>query len=211
MYYQQTLDVLKEGVAKFTPITPQIEENLALFAGAKQYRVVTDFSPLTKVADSANDFVKNMLGNANTVSNDWLYTEQNTAGKVANSINEWNAIEEQKDLFPLLEYSAILDERTREDHRELDGVVRPVDDPFWDSFNPPNGYNCRCLLIPTLEGAKDITKTPKVSEEAVPTMFRNNPAKSGKIFTTNHPYLNNTTTAQKRSNFGLGFPNEPKD
>jgi len=147
-----------------------------------------------------------MLGNANTVSNDWLYTEQNTAGKTANSINEWNAIEEQKDLFGLLEYSAILDDRTREDHRALDGTVRPVDDPFWDDFMPPNGYNCRCLLVPTIEGTKEITDKPKVSEAEVPTAFRNNPAKSGKIFTNKHPYLADSTAAQRRSNFGLGYP-----
>jgi SPP1 gp7 family putative phage head morphogenesis protein len=162
---------------------------------------------MTKVADNANDFVKNMLGNANTVSNDWLYTEQNTAGKIANSMEEWNTIQDNKALFPLLEYDAIVDGRTREEHEALNGTVLPVDDPFWSDFMPPNGYNCRCLVIPTIEGSKDITDRPKVSKEDVKPLWRNNPGKSGKIFTTNHPYLNNTTTAQRRSNFGLGFPN----
>lgn len=142
------------------------------------------------------------------MSNDWTYTEQNTAAKTANSIEEWKKIEENKVLFPLVKYSAILDERTRPEHRRLDGTIRPVDDPFWDDYAPLNGYNCRCLLIPIMEGQEPITDKPVVTEKEVPLMFRNNPAKSGKIFTKKHPYYDGTTTTQRRSNFGLEFPNE---
>jgi SPP1 gp7 family putative phage head morphogenesis protein len=208
LYYTQTLEVLTEAVSKVTKLTPLLEDNLASFAAAKQHAIVRDFTTLTKVADTAEDFTKNVLGNARTVSNNWTYTEQNTAGKIANSIEEWDSIEKTKDLFPLLKYSAILDERTRQDHRALDGTVRPVDDPFWDSFMPPNGYNCRCKVVPLMADIEPITKKPKVTEDEVPADFRNNPAKSGKIFTKKHPYYDNTTAAQRRDNFGFGFPNE---
>jgi SPP1 gp7 family putative phage head morphogenesis protein len=47
-----------------------------------------------------------------------------------------------------LQYSAILDDRVRESHAAMDGRQYKTDDPIWDSWNPPNGYNCRCVLIP---------------------------------------------------------------
>lgn len=40
------------------------------------------------------------------------------------------------------------DTRVRPMHAVLDGVCLPKDDPFWDMFYPPNGFNCRCQAIP---------------------------------------------------------------
>ena len=41
-------------------------------------------------------------------------------------------------------YSAILDSRTRPEHAKLDGVTRAKDDPFWQKYDPPWDYGCRC-------------------------------------------------------------------
>ena len=41
-------------------------------------------------------------------------------------------------------YSAILDGRERPSHGKLDGVTRAKDDPFWQKYNPPWDFNCRC-------------------------------------------------------------------
>lgn len=50
------------------------------------------------------------------------------------------------------QYSAILDERTRETHRRMDGKIYPIDDPIWKEWTPPNGFNCRCMLVPITRG-----------------------------------------------------------
>ena len=44
-------------------------------------------------------------------------------------------------------YHAVGDSRTRQTHLAQHGVCAPVDDPFWNEWTPPNGYNCRCWLI----------------------------------------------------------------
>lgn len=45
-----------------------------------------------------------------------------------------------------LEYVTMEDTRVRPNHRKMHGVIRPVDDPVWKKWYPPNGYNCRCKL-----------------------------------------------------------------
>ena len=65
----------------------------------------------------------------------------------AYAAGQWEGIEETKAAFPYLEYVAVDDERTRHTHRELDGTILPVDDPFWDAHYPPNDWNCRCDVV----------------------------------------------------------------
>ena len=36
------------------------------------------------------------------------------------------------------------DSRVRHTHREMQGIIRPIDDPYWLTHWPPNGFNCRC-------------------------------------------------------------------
>jgi uncharacterized protein with gpF-like domain len=38
------------------------------------------------------------------------------------------------------------DERVRSEHAAWDNITLPVDDPFWDTHNPPCGYRCRCRI-----------------------------------------------------------------
>lgn len=47
-----------------------------------------------------------------------------------------------------LEYSAILDSRTTPICRHLDDRVYPVGADEWDSYRPPNHFNCRSILVP---------------------------------------------------------------
>lgn len=56
---------------------------------------------------------------------------------------------------PYLMYSAVGDSRTRESHMKLDGTIKRGDSVFWDKYQTPIDYNCRCTMIPlTLEEAK---------------------------------------------------------
>ena len=49
--------------------------------------------------------------------------------------------------YPYWEYSAIEDSRTSNICRQLDGVVKRYDDPFWSAYYPPNHFHCRSTVI----------------------------------------------------------------
>ena len=59
----------------------------------------------------------------------------------------WERFVEGKDTQPYLMYDAINDSRVRPSHLAMDGIIRTVDDPFWHSHAPLNGYRCRCRLV----------------------------------------------------------------
>jgi len=59
----------------------------------------------------------------------------------------WERFVEGKDTRPYLMYDAINDSRVRPSHLAMDGIIRTVDDPFWNTHAPLNGYRCRCRLI----------------------------------------------------------------
>lgn len=59
------------------------------------------------------------------------------------------------------------DDRVRDEHAALDGVTLPKDDPFWQRFYPPNGWNCRCQVIPIFE-PREIVEPPKEDENGEP-------------------------------------------
>ncbi|MBE7419839.1 MAG: hypothetical protein HS128_19205 [Ideonella sp.] len=56
----------------------------------------------------------------------------------------WASIERLKARFPFIIYRTMRDERVRASHRPWDGLALPVDDPWWNTHFPPNGWRCRC-------------------------------------------------------------------
>lgn len=67
---------------------------------------------------------------------------------VQNAVNagRWQEQWDNREDQPFLRYVSLNDARTRPDHRALHGKVFPLEDPFWQSHYPPNGWNCRCYV-----------------------------------------------------------------
>lgn len=49
-------------------------------------------------------------------------------------------------LRPYWQYHTAGDEAVRETHLAMEGKVYRYDDPIWDIWYPPNGFNCRCTV-----------------------------------------------------------------
>lgn len=75
-----------------------------------------------------------------------LETIYRTNMQAAFAAQEYQQLMDNIDDRPYWQYSAILDNRTRPTHASMHGLVFRYDDPFWTTFYPPNGFNCRCSV-----------------------------------------------------------------
>ncbi len=195
-------------------LMPSIRRNINLFSGAKCLNELV--SAREKLLDkdgslrSFNDFNID-AEEIHTQYDSWLATEYDTAVKQGVSAYDYLKAQERKEALPYLQYVTVGDDRVREEHEELDGIIKPVDDEFWDEHMPPTDWNCRCVTIQLSEGIvtedDDMTDEQKYiltgdekykSEKTeglkpLPDLFKMNPAKDKYIFkekgNSKHPYF----------------------
>lgn len=74
----------------------------------------------------------------------------------AAAAGRWDRIDRNKATKPFIVYRTMGDERVRASHRPWDLLVLPVDDPFWETHFPPNGWRCRCYAFAADE--KDLAR-----------------------------------------------------
>jgi SPP1 gp7 family putative phage head morphogenesis protein len=62
----------------------------------------------------------------------------------ARAAGQWDRIQRSKRALPYLVYLIGPSQRHRPSHEAKNGLVLPVDDPFWQIWYPPNGWGCKC-------------------------------------------------------------------
>ena len=101
-------------------------------------------------------------------------TNMMTEYSIGNYKQQMECIED----YPYWEYCAIEDNRTSTLCKNLDGVVKRFDDPFWSAYYPPNHYQCRSSVIS--RSKEEIKKfNLKVSKKEIDIdvkSFKGNPA-----------------------------------
>lgn len=66
--------------------------------------------------------------------------------RMAYASGRWQQIQRLKASRPYIRYVAILDAKTRPEHRAWHNIILPVDHPWWKTHFPPNGWFCRCTV-----------------------------------------------------------------
>lgn len=141
----------------------------------------------------------------------WLKAEYDTAVGSAQMARKWSEIKRNKESLPLLRFNAVLDGGTTQLCRSLDGVIKPVNDPFWRLYYPPNHFRCRSIVdqLPSGRTTPDYEIT---YPDNIPDMFKTNMAETGAVFPANHPYfigapqsvMNEAAKLYKKSKYGKG-------
>jgi SPP1 gp7 family putative phage head morphogenesis protein len=189
-----------------------LRENVYIFSGAKNYQMTKDMSQYLatdKGLRPFNEFANEARKTFDTYNKNYLTAEYNSAVAQSRMAAIWQEIEREKHLYPMLQYETVGDGRVRPEHAVLDGIVKPVDDKFWNKFYPPNGWNCRCFTIQSNDAvATDLTGMRKPNEKEVPEIFRFNSGKTKQVFSPKHPYFNVAKEDKElaKTNFGLPIP-----
>jgi len=125
----------------------------------------------------------------------WLHAEYVHTVATANMAQKWEDFERDKDLYPNIQFHTVGDARVRDSHKIYDGLILPINHPFWKTHTPPLDWGCRCTLTQTDNDVSDYV--PKQKEA-----LGGNAAKTGKIFNENayKDGLSNKDAAEAKEN-----------
>lgn len=166
-----------------------LKENVYQFAGAKNYSQMKAITEALVNEGKLREFT-DFKAAAMSITADhmgWLKTEYNTAVAGGQMASKWADIEKNKEILHLLQFDAVIDSQTTELCSGLNGVIRPVDDPFWNTYYPPNHFNCRSTVRQLRTGV--VTDLKEIEYPEIPAMFQTNLAKEGLIFPKNSAYF----------------------
>ena len=192
-YGKGVTSFIEGEITEDTRLLQSMYDNVYKFSAAKTYQQTRALTlllldangnprPFSEFARLAKDIVSNFNRN-------WLGAEYNTSIAQARSASLWKDIQDLKKEFPLLKYTTVGDARVRPTHRAINHIIRPVDDPFWDTNFPPNGWRCRCTVFQESRGK--VTKiSPKIlnATKTFDDLFKMNAGKQKIVFKSSHPY-----------------------
>jgi SPP1 gp7 family putative phage head morphogenesis protein len=179
----------------------QLRENIYFFSAFKNYQFMLEIN--TMLVDDEGKlrefpaFKREVLKVNDQYNAKWLQTEYNAAVGSAQMAANWQTFQEDKDDY-YLEYVTSGDDRVRDAHRVLDGIVLEVDDAFWDTYYPPSDWGCRCDVKQVLRSGAKKTDLSKKDLPDVKPGFKSNAGKTGEIFSQDHPYFQHVPAADKK-------------
>ncbi len=66
--------------------------------------------------------------------------------RTARAAGQWQRAQRTKKALPYLIYELGPSREHRAEHVAWHGTLLPVDDPWWDTHMPPNGWGCKCRV-----------------------------------------------------------------
>lgn len=159
-----------------------LQTNTAVFAAFKNHSSIKEMTALLKDKDgnlrSREDFKKEALNVDANYRGSKLDSEYDTAVRSARMATMWQKFEKNKRLYPNLKYILTKAAKPDEKHLKYVGIIRPVDDSFWNAHYPPNRWRCQCSVEQTDDDATDIPN----NLPPVPKDFAFNSGKTQQVF-----------------------------
>lgn len=113
---------------------------------------------------------------------DYVNTETHQISQKTTRVKEFEGYIENEDM---LMYVAVMDERTRQTHEDLDGTILPASDSFWATHQPGVWeFGCRCIAV-KVNNKNQVRKDVNVEGDDSLDSNPHNPT----IFTDKHTYM----------------------
>lgn len=169
-----------------------------IFSGLKTFHELNEAFP-SLLDENGNKktferFLNDVRKIDETYNANYLRAEYNFVQASAEMAAKWEKFMEDGDHY-YLQYRTQHDDKVRPEHASLDRVTLPPSDSFWESYYPPNGWNCRCTVVQVLKRKYEPTphdEAMSLGEEALQTdkkgIFRFNSGKEQKTVPDYNPY-----------------------
>lgn len=194
-------DILDAGFQK-VEMSDKMRERLTrsnyIFSGIKTFHELNEAFP-SMLDENGNKktferFLNDVQKINDTYNANYLHAEYNFVQASATMAAKWEQFSEDGDQY-YLQYRTAKDGKVRPEHAALDGVTLPPSDSFWDTYYPPNGWNCRCNVVQVRKQKYTATEHSEAmsrGEEAMNgqkyNIFRFNSGKQGKAIPDYNPY-----------------------
>lgn len=169
-----------------------------IFSGLKTFHELNETFP-SLLDENGNKktferFLNDVRKIDETYNSNYLRAEYNFVQASAEMAAKWEKFMEDGDHY-YLQYRTQHDDKVRPEHASLDRVTLPPTDSFWESYYPPNGWNCRCTVVQVLKRKYEPIphdEAMSLGEDALQTdkkgIFRFNSGKEQKTVPDYNPY-----------------------
>jgi len=211
---------LNTGITTEVPdaMLQKLLNDVFVFSGMKTYTQLKEASLLltdNRQIKPYSKFEQDVLKIDEKYNRNYLQAEYNYAVGASQSAAQWQQYAKDGDRYNL-QYRTAHDDKVRASHSALENTTLPPSDNFWNSYYPPNGWNCRCTVVQVLKSkydASDSADAIRRGNEATTridkhgnnadAMFRFNPGKQQVIFPPKHPYYPQHCNGAKLNVTGL--------
>lgn len=196
--HAEVLDDSFEKVEMSDTMRKRLQRSDYIFSGIKTFHELKEAFP-SLLDENGNrkpfeQFLKDVQKIDNTYNRNYLRAEYNFVQASAQMAAKWEGFRQDGDRYNL-QYRTAGDNHVRPEHAALDRVTLPITDIFWESYYPPNGWNCRCTVVQVRKSKYPVTphdEAMDLGEEATGKdtkgIFRFNPGIEQKSVPDYNPY-----------------------
>ncbi len=184
----------------------KFNDNVYVFSSAKTFDELKEANKLLfddkGLPRSFSSFKNDFIQLHETYNVQYLAAEYEHAVATSQMGAHWLRL----DIEGMGKYQTAGDERVRDSHEVLNGIIQPWKSDFWKTHYPPNDWRCRCDAADTND--KTITDVKEMALPDLKPMFKGNAGIDGVIFPNKHPYFDVSEAERKKINSAAKKANE---
>lgn len=159
--FKGAIDYLKgkipEGTMRWDDLAGPVHGKVFAIAGATNTDLVSDIQKSLVTALEKGQTITAFRKDFDTAVQKYGWTYKGKRGwrtsvifnnnmRSAHMAGRWEQLLANKANRPYLQYRTAGDARVRPQHRAWNGLIYRIDDAFWQTHYPPNGWGCRCTV-----------------------------------------------------------------